>query len=274
MESVLQNLWTLVTQITVVDVIDIALVTYILYQVLLLIRRSGSVSLIKGTVAVAVIVSLTTWLPTFNRLFSILLVPGIIALIVIFQPELRMALERLGRAGLLGRAFTPINLTASEQQNVINEVVEACAEFSDSRTGALIVFERESGLMSITRTGKTLDARVSAELLAAIFYPNAPLHDGGGVIRGSTLVAAACVLPYAEGMGLSASVGMRHRAALGITERTDAVCVVVSEETGQISLAVDGAMNRGLDRTQLTDRLMGLLGPDEEKAPSWMFWRR
>ncbi len=272
--TALENFWTLIPQITIVDIIDIALVAYILYQILLLIRRSGSVSLIKGAVAVAVIVSLTTWLPTFNKLFGILLVPGIIAIIVIFQPELRMALERLGRAGLLGRAFTPIHLTATEQQTVINEVAEACSEFSDNRIGALLVFERESGLMSITRTGKTIDARVSSELLEALFFPKGPLHDGAVVIRGDTLVAAACVLPYTEGMGLSASVGMRHRAALGITERTDAVCVVVSEETGQISIAVDGAMNRGLDRTQLTDRLMSLLGPDEENIPPWMFWRR
>jgi diadenylate cyclase len=271
--TLLESLWRTFLSITVVDVIDIVLVTFILYHLLVLMRRSGAVSLLKGVAAVIVIVSITTWLPTFNWLMSRLLVPGIIALVVIFQPELRIALERLGRAGFLGQAFSNMGLGTEGRQLAISEVIEAVAGFSESHTGALIVFERETGLMDITRTGKTLNARVSAELLASIFHLRSPLHDGAVVIRGSTLIAAACVLPYSESLGLSASAGMRHRAALGISEKTDAVCVVVSEETGVLSLAVDGALNRRLDRTQLTERLMGLFEQPAE-TPKLMFWKR
>jgi diadenylate cyclase len=127
--------------------------------------------------------------------------------------------------------------------------------------------------MDITRTGKTLSARVSAELLESIFHPKSPLHDGAVVVRENTLVAAACVLPYSERPGLSASAGMRHRAALGISEQTDAVCVVVSEETGAISLAVDGALSRRLDRAHLTERLMGLF-ETEKSISKFLFWKR
>ncbi len=263
----------IIRTMTVVDIIDIALVSFILYNVLLLARRSGAVSLIKGVAAVVVIVSITTWLPTFNWLLSRLFIPGIIALVVIFQPELRMALERLGRTGFLGSALSKISLNDDVRQRLFREVLEAVVEFSEKRIGALIVFERETGLMDITRTGKTLNARVSAELLGTIFFPKTPLHDGAVVIRGETIVAAACVLPYSESPGLSASSGMRHRAALGLSERTDAVCLVVSEETGAISLAVDGALSRRLDRTQLTERLMALFEPEQEKS-RWRFWKR
>ncbi len=269
----LQSLWNLLVSITVLDVIDIILVAVIVYCLLLLIRRSGAISLIKGAIVIVVIFSITTWLPTFNWLLSRVLVPGIIVLVIIFQPELRTALERLGRTGFLGGAFSQMSLAPDDQQLIINEVMEAVGGFSGSHTGALIVFERDTGLMEVTRTGKTLDSRVSAELLGAIFHPKSPLHDGAVVIRGNTLVAAACVLPYSESPGLSAAAGMRHRAALGIAENTDAVCVVVSEETGAMSLAVDGVLNRRLDRAELAERLMDLFEAPEEKS-RLLFWKK
>ncbi len=271
--ATLQLLWHVVANITWVDVIDIALVAFIVYNLLMLLRGSGAVSLIKGAVAVVAIVSITGWLPTFHWLLGVMFVPGVIALVVIFQPELRMALERLGRAGFLGGAFSHMPMGVEDQQRLISEVIEAASGFSESHIGALIAFERQTGLMEITRTGKTLNARVSAELLGAIFHPKSPLHDGAVVIRDSTIVAAACVLPYSESRGLSASAGMRHRAALGISEKTDAVCLVVSEETGAMSLAVDGTLSRRLDRAQLTERLMSLFATPEEKR-RLPFWRK
>ncbi len=269
----LQSLWDLLISITVLDVIDIILVAVIVYLLLMLVRRSAAVSLIKGVIVIVVIVSITTWLPTFNWLLSRILVPGIIVLVVIFQPELRTALERLGRAGFLGSGFSHTSLGPHDQQLIINEVMEAVSGFSEKHTGALIVFERETGLIEVTRTGKTLDARVSAELLGAIFHPKSPLHDGAVVIRGNTLVAAACVLPYSESRGLSTATGMRHRAALGIAETTDAVCLVVSEETGAMSLAVDGRIERRLDRAELAERLMDLFAAPEERS-RLLFWKR
>lgn len=269
----LQSLWETFVGITVVDIVDILLVALIVYSLLLMVRRTAAVSLIKGVFVVMAIVTVTTWLPTFNWLLSRMLVPGIIALVVIFQPELRMALERLGRAGFLGRAFSQMSLGADDQQWLISEIMEAVDDFSQRHIGALIVFERQTGLMEITRTGKTLNARVSSELLGAIFQPRSPLHDGAVVIRGSTVVAAACVLPYSDSPGISASTGMRHRAAMGLVEQTDAVCVVVSEETGGVSLASEGTLSRRLDRAQLAERLMNLFDTPEEK-PKRRFWRR
>ena len=273
MTTWVQSWWESSGGITILDVVDILLVALIIYSLLMMVRRTAAVSLIKGVFVVMVIVAVTTWLPTFNWLLSRMLVPGIIALVVIFQPELRMALERLGRAGFLGRAFSRMSLGTEDLQSVISEVMEAVDHFAEHHIGALIVFERQTGLMEITRTGKTLNARVSSELLGAIFQPRSPLHDGAVVIRGNILVAAACVLPYSESPGLSASTGMRHRAALGIVEHTDAVCVVVSEETSGVSMAVDGALMRRLDRAQLAERLMNLFETPQEK-PRLLFWRR
>lgn len=255
----------------VLDAMDILLVAFLVYQMLLLMRRSRAISLLKGVILVLLMILVTTWFPTFNWLLSRLILPGTIALVVIFQPELRMALERLGRGGWLGEMLDRVS--ADERQWVINEVVDAACAFADKRIGALIVLQRTSSLMDITRTGKTINARVSAELLATIFNPTSPLHDGAVVIRGETLVAAACVLPHSESPSLSATTGMRHRAGLGLSERTDAVVVIASEETGGISLAVEGALSPHLARTQLSERLMELFEAEREQT-RFFFWRK
>lgn len=254
-----------------VDVVDILLVALLVYWGLLIMRQARSLSLIKGVLVVIVIALTTTWLPTFNWLMDRLILPGVIALVVIFQPELRMALERLGRGGWLSTILERVSV--DEQQGVINEVVDLAEELAEKQTGALIVLQRHSSLMDITRTGKTINARVSAELLATIFQPQSPLHDGAVVIRGDVLVAAACVLPHSESPSISSSTGMRHRAALGLSERTDAVCVVVSEETGGISLAVDGSLSPQLARMQLLERLMALFESEREQT-RFFFWRK
>jgi diadenylate cyclase len=268
----LQQLATRVLSIGIVDVVDILVVAYIVYRGLLLLRGTRGVSAIRGVLVVLVLLWATSWLlPTLHWMLGLLVLPGVIALVVIFQPELRLALERLGRAGFLSGVFT--SLEAEEQQRVINDIVDTAEELSERRTGALIVLQRETGLMDITRTGKTINGRVSVDLLTTIFHPNTPLHDGAVVVRGDRVIAASCVLPHSEQPGLSTATGMRHRAALGLSERTDAVIVVVSEETGAVSLAVDGNLSPALERAQLMERLNQLLetGGDRSRI---LFWRK
>ncbi len=253
------------------DVLDIAVVAYIVYRGLLLLQGTRGSSVIRGLLVVLLLLWLSSGLPTLNWMLAQLVLPGVIALVVIFQPELRTALERLGRAGMLGVSFSRVE--ADTTQRVINEIVDATEEMSGRRIGALVVLQRESGLMDITRTGKTLNARVSVDALVTIFYPNTPLHDGAVVIRDDVIVAAGCVLPHSEQPGLSVATGMRHRAALGLSERTDAVAVVVSEETGAVSLAVDGNLSPDLERTELAERLNRLFEAPEE-LNRLVFWRR
>jgi len=254
-----------------VDAVDILLVALVVYEGLLVMRQARSLSLLKGLLLVLLLTLVATWFPTFNWLLSRLLIPGLIGLIVIYQPELRMALERLGRGGWLASMLERVS--AAEQQTTINEVVDLAEELAERRIGALMVMQRHSSLMDITRTGKTINGRVSSELLATIFEPHSPLHDGAVVIRGDVLVAAGCVLPHSESPSISATTGMRHRAALGLSERTDAVCVVVSEETGGISVAVDGSLSPHLAKMQLLERLMALFESEREQT-RFFFWRK
>ncbi|MGC9320288.1 MAG: diadenylate cyclase CdaA [Armatimonadota bacterium] len=256
------------------DVLDILVVAYIVYRGLLLLQGTRGGAVIRGMIVVVVLLfllSLFELLPTLNWILAQLLLPGVLALVVIFQPELRMALDRLGRAGVLG--FSLSRAESASAQRVINEIVDAAEEMSDRHIGSLMVLQRESGLMDITRTGKTLNARVSVDALVTIFWPNTPLHDGAAVIRDDVIVAAGCVLPHSEQPGLSVATGMRHRAALGLSERTDAAVVVVSEETGAMSLAVDGNLSPDLERTELAERLNRLFEAPDERS-KLLFWRR
>lgn len=271
MTKLTEVLYELVANFRVVDAVDILLVALVVYHGLGVMRQTRALSLLKGVGVVVLAVLVTTWFPTFNWLVSRLILPGTIALVVIFQPELRMALERLGRGGWLSNMLERVSV--DERQWVINELVDAVEDFAERRIGALIVLQRHLSLMDITRTGKTINGRVSMELLATIFEPHSPLHDGAVVIRGDVLVAAACVLPHSESPSISATTGMRHRAALGLSERTDAVCVVVSEETGGISLAVDGSLSPHLAKMQITERLMALFEAEQEHT-RFFFWRK
>lgn len=271
MSRILESANEIFRSFRVVDAVDIFLVALLVYEALLLMRQTRATSLLKGVGVVLFAVLVTTWFPTFNWLVSRLILPGTIALVVIFQPELRMALERLGRGGWISNMLDRVSV--DERQWVINEVVDVAETMSERRIGALIVLQRNSSLMDITRTGKTINARVSAELLLTIFEPHSPLHDGAVVIRGDVLVAAACVLPHSESPSISATTGMRHRAALGLSERTDAICVVVSEETGGISLAVDGSLSPHLAKMQITERLMAFFESEREQR-RFFFWRK
>jgi diadenylate cyclase len=240
-------------------VIDVILVAYIIYRLLLLVRGTRAVQLLKGVAVVVVLVWLTGWLKleTLNWLVRQALLPGIIAFIIIFQPELRMALERIGRGRFFGR-FPGLSQTGTR---VVNEVLRGVTELQRHRAGALIVFERQTGLENYATSGQPVYGFASAALLASIFFPNSPLHDGAVIIRGDEMIAAGCVLPLSDRPSLTATTGMRHRAAVGLTERTDAIVLVLSEETGKIRLSVGGELSPGLAMAEAKERLIGLLMP-------------
>jgi len=248
--------------VTWVDCVDIALVSVVFYYFLVLVRGTKAIQVLRGLVVLLVIYAATRWagLDTVHYLLGQLLLPGVIALVILFQPELRLALERLGGARHLG--FVPARhslVTAT-----INEVVDAVEELSSRRFGALIVFAREAPLQDIVETGTKISAQVTAELIRAIFHPGAPLHDGALVVQGDELAAAGCILPLSENLRLPSGTGTRHRAALGMTEISDAVVAVVSEETGRISLSTDGQLEANLQPEVLKERLLTIFRRDEQ----------
>lgn len=249
-------------RLTWLSLLDILLVAAIIYGLLTVLRRTQAVLVLRGLIFVAILAVLMTNLlplPAFTWLMSNSLPALLVAVPVIFQPELRRALERLGRAGPMAGWFGH----EVSMDVVIEEVAEACTRLSDRRHGGLIVFERDTGLQDIIDTGVSVDAEVSSELLLTIFYPNTALHDQAVVIRGDRLAAASCVLPLSERLATSHVLGTRHKAAIGVTERSDAVAVIVSEETGVISVAHNGRMIRRLDE----ERLRTILGAFFSRSP-------
>ena len=236
------------------DLFDIAIVTFLIYKLLRLSRSRTVTQIVKAVVALLVVSYLSDLLGlnTLNYIISKTIEVGLIALVVVFQPELRRLLERLGGSSIKG-LFVP-KAQVSDLTHTINETVSACRSMSRQKIGALIVFERQTNLEEYFKTGTVVDAAVSAELLKNIFFPKAALHDGAVVIRGER-IAAGCVLPLTQNPDLSRDLGTRHRASIGITEHSDAVVVVVSEETGVISCVVGGNLRRYLTPETLTKLL-------------------
>ncbi len=220
----------------------------------MLLKGTRAVQLLRGLLILLIIWAVTQPLPAMSWLINKVAFPGVIALLIIFQPELRIALERIGRGRLFGGRLALLHTEAKAE--VIAEVVAAALELSERRLGALIAIERDTGLEDVARTGKRLDAAVSAELIETIFSPRSPLHDGAVIVSGRRVTAAACTLPHSLHTDLPASMGMRHRAALGLSERTDAAVVVVSEETGNIGLAFEGHLESGLKKVEISERLL------------------
>lgn len=247
-------------------IVDIALLAVILYQLLLLIRGTRAVHMITGVVALGVLHFLTRPalfdLPTVHTVLGALLLYIPFAVIVLFQNQIRQALARFGRNPFA--IFRPRRL----RENVVEEVALAAASLASKRLGALIVIERELGLRAFWETGIPLDAEVSYDLLMNIFHRGAPLHDGAVIIAEGRVKAASCWLPLTTDPGLSRTVGTRHRAAVGITEESDAVAVVVSEERGVVSLARGGRITEGLDAPALAEALRWLLAPRPESGTS------
>ena len=251
MAELLSELLFLFSRLDAVGVIDILLVTLVIYSLLRLVRGTQAVVLLRGIMFLFLAIALLTAvlrLRAFSWLLRNTLPALLISIPVIFAPEIRRALERLGRAG------TTFSFGArdADVQTVVEAIAAAAQRLSERRHGGLIVIERQVGLKDYADTGVALDAAITAELLLQTFYPNTPLHDGAVILKGDRLAAAACVMPLASGSAITdRQMGLRHRAALGITEVSDAVAVVVSEETGVISVAHNGRMIRRLDAPRL-----------------------
>lgn len=257
------------------DLIDIIIVTYIFYRLILIIKGTRAEQLVKG-----LIILLIAWaasgilgLKTFNWLLQGLMTVGLIAIPIIFQPELRKALEQLGRGKLFQRPL--YEFEDNDSLGVLDELFKAIPVLVKKRIGALIVLERETGLKDIMETGIKIEGIVTAELLINIFMPRSPLHDGAVIIRDNVLAAAGCFLPLTENPNLSKELGTRHRAAIGITEVSDAVTIIISEETGVISLAHNGRLTRYLDEKTLRSTLLNFYFKAKKKKSfsSFFPWR-
>ena len=247
--------------IGVSDAIDILIVAYLIYKTIDIGRRTNSKNVARAIVLllIVLVISYVFRLTMINYLLRKAMELGLIAIVVLFQPELRRLLERVGSSFSTNRSVsTPAMETA------IAQTVLACTEMSESHTGALIIFERDVDLGSIVNTGTLINADVTAELLKNLFYNKAPLHDGAVIIRDARIGAAGCVLPLTKSRNLSKDLGMRHRAGIGLSEESDAVVIIVSEETGAISMAVDGMLKRHLNAAALTQLLHNELFIDEE----------
>lgn len=259
----LQELWQMVSV-----VVDIAIVSYVFYKLLMFIRGTRAIQLIQGIIIIVLawVMSSLLNLRTLEWLMSQAFTYGVLVILIIFQPELRRALEQLGR----GRFFIRSN---TQREKELLSVVEACykaaVHMSQRRIGALMVLERKIGLNDIIETGTRLEAKLSAELLINLFTPNAPLHDGAVIIRDGTVMAAGCFLPLSESPFIDKDLGTRHRAAVGVSEIADCLCIVVSEETGQISLVSDGVLERNVSGEVLFQRLRETLLPSPKKVRSF-----
>lgn len=265
MEAIANLLSTAVSYmktIGVADAIDILIVAYLIYKAIQFVRKTNSRNVARGILLLVVVLILSYMfgLTMINFLIRRAMELGLIALVVLFQPELRRILERVGSSLSSNRS-----LSTPALETAISQIVLACTDMSASRTGALIIFERAVDLGSIMNTGTIINADVTTELVKNLFFNKAPLHDGAVIIRNARIAAAGCVLPLTQSRNLSKDLGMRHRAGIGLSEQSDAVVVIVSEETGAISLALDGMLKRHLNGAALTQLLHNELVVDEEK---------
>ena len=263
--------------IRVNDVVEVIIMAFLIYQLILWIKNTRAWTLLKGICilaafyAVAVLFQLNTIVYLVGRSLNVV----IIAVVVIFQPELRRALEQLGRKNMLSGVFS---LDSSREGDVfteqtVNEIIKASCELGKARTGALIVIENKMALTEYEQTGIALDAILTSQLLINIFEHNTPLHDGAVVIRGNRVAAATCYLPLSDNTSISKDLGTRHRAAVGISETTDSLTIVVSEETGRITLAENGSLTRISDADSLSKALSEKLGQEEEHGNRFRIWK-
>ena len=264
METIANLLNTAISYIRTIgvsDAIDILIVAVLIYKTIDIVRRTNSKNVARAILLLLVVLVLSYLfgLTMINYLLRKAMELGLIALVVLFQPELRRLLERVGSSFSSNRS-----LSTPAMETAIAQTVLACTEMSESHTGALIIFERSVDLGSIINTGTLVNADVTAELLKNLFYNKAPLHDGAVIIRNDRIAAAGCVLPLTKSRNLSKDLGMRHRAGIGLSEESDAVVIIVSEESGAISLAIDGMLKRHLNAAALTQLLHNELIIDEE----------
>ncbi|MDR0850959.1 MAG: diadenylate cyclase CdaA [Clostridiales Family XIII bacterium] len=267
----------LVSGLSVWDFIDIAIITFVIYKTLSFIRETRAEQLIKGIIVLVAAMALSGLLHLYalNWLLKGVMQFGVVALVVVFQPELRRALEFVGRSKFIKAQFADMN--KEKVKWMTSSIITAVEHFSDDKVGALIIMEREIALSDFAETGVVLNASLTTELLASIFYEGAPLHDGAVIVRGGNIYAAACMLPLSRGRDLSTELGTRHRAGIGITEISDALAIIVSEETGIISIAVDGKLTRFLEIKTLEKIILNMFLSDQkpnQNATLLSFFRR
>ena len=264
----IKNLFTqainVISTIGLADVIDILIVAYLIYKAIWFVRKTNSYNLARGILLLLLVLGLSEifQLHMLSFLLRKAMELGLIALVILFQPELRRVLERMGSSFSKGRGAV-----GTVTEAAIAQAVLACKEMSQSKTGALIIFERKVSLNDIMSTGTIINADATAELIKNLFYNKAPLHDGALIIRDGRLAAAGCVLPLTHSTNLSKDLGMRHRAGIGLSEQSDAVVVIVSEESGSISVAVEGMLKRHVSASTLEKLLRSELISDEDEKP-------
>ncbi len=270
----LQSFIDIFVNIRVRDVLDIVIVAVVLYKIFVLLRETRAEQLAKGIVILMILTKVSEWMQlyTINWILNGAMTVGAIALLIVFQPELRRGLEYIGRSRFFTKSF--IEIRGESLSNVVDEIVEAVASLSRQKIGALIVMERQTGLNEVVETGTRIDGRVSSDLLINIFIPNTPLHDGAVIIKDDKIKAAACFLPLTDNNTLSKELGTRHRAALGISERSDCLAIIVSEETGAISIAENGTISRYLDSKTLKQILLDMYKPKSSNQSFLSKWRQ
>ncbi len=261
------------------DIVEIIILSFLIYHILVWIKNTKAWSLLKGILVIAVFIlfaayfEMNTILWIVNNLFSV----AVTAVVVILQPELRRAVEELGRKNIIS-SIIPITVGRGPEggrfsDKTINEIVKACVEMGRARTGALIVMEKDESLTDYERTGIEIDGMVTSQLLINIFEHNTPLHDGAVIVRGDRVTSATCYLPLSDNMRLSKELGTRHRAGVGISEVTDSLTIIVSEETGKISVAYGGDLERNVDAERLRARLSDLQNKSEEESRKRIVWK-
>ena len=256
----------------IIDLLDIIIVAFIIYKLVQIVRQTRAKQIIYGVLIIVAAWAVSSWLDmiALHSMLNIVIGQGVIALAVIFQPEIRSALELVSRTNisLLGKKAKSADFTAIESS--IEAVSRACQSFQSTRTGAIIVFEHKTRLGDIIKTGTVIDADTTTELLGNVFYPKTPLHDGAAIIRDGRLYAAGCILPLTQNNNLKKELGTRHRAAIGMSENSDAVVVVVSEETGIISVAMNGKLQRDFNvvtlRELLSRELLSDFADDDDRS--------
>lgn len=264
----LNTILNTVRNMNISSVIDILIVAYLIYRAYKLIIETRAELLLRGIVLILLLIPIS-YIFNLTMVYTIIsktITIGVLTLVIIFQPEIRRILEHLGRSAFSDRR---VLRDADILTKVVNEIVEAVDNLSESKTGALIVIEQDTGLGDISETGTKIDSVISTAILENIFVPNTPLHDGATIIRGDRISASGCVLPLTTNKDISKSLGTRHRAALGLSEVSDALVLIVSEETGTISLALNGKLVRNYDKERLQKILVKILTSKIEKRTTW-----
>ncbi len=261
------------------DIVEVMILSFLIYNILVWIKDTRAWSLLKSIIFIAVLLLIAAYFEMNTILWIVnnLLSVGVIAVVVILQPELRKAVDELGRKNIIS-SLLPFDVGKNSVEGrfsdkTINEISKACVEMGKVKTGALIVVEQEQSLAEYERTGIDVDGIITSQLLINIFEHNTPLHDGAVIVRGNRVTSATCYLPLSDNMMLSKDLGTRHRAGVGISEATDSLTVIVSEETGKISVAYKGALSRGLSGEDLKERLREIQNKPEEEPRKRIWWK-